>query len=132
MTWVITHLEEQAGGLKVGIKQMDLELCGTWLYGKRPELLQEIHLELDVESSPHSLKGKHSHVKLHLAQCIDDLNTMVMSLEDVDSDGMCYFRLSTNSLIMIDVQEIDIEGNLCKGQFYSLSIASKELLISAS
>ncbi len=100
--------------------------AGTWSNSGEPYSGKEYSIEIDIDKSLDELnctKLSNSEMKINL---LEDGVRLSGELEDIESDGMCYLRLSPDCLIMIESGDIQVK----KGQYLALELSVGDIEIS--
>ena len=103
------------------------EGAGTWISSGEPCSGKECSIEIDIDKSLDELNCtelSNSEMKIAL---VEDGVRLSGELEDIESDGMCYLRLSPDCLTMIESGDMQVK----KGQFLALELSTEDIEISA-
>lgn len=101
---------------------------GKWSKGIDPQNGDVYDVELDIDKTITDLfLEKISELPIRSLMVKGDYLFISGLVEDVDGDGMAYFRISSDCLLMIECGETIF----CKGEMITLKALSQDLLITA-
>lgn len=100
----------------------------TWVGVKGPVKNYEYDIEIDIEKSIDQLKSSSNENEGRYSMSIEGNSTIMNGqIESVEDDGMAYFRLSRDCLIMIESGDSKVKS----GDWISLFIKCEDIKISA-
>ncbi len=89
--------------------------AGLWIASEPPVLNREYSVEIDIEKTITELDHDLSDLLENKIYLVDDSVRFSGIIEDIENDGMCYFRLASDCLIMIELGQEEFKiGQILK------------------
>jgi hypothetical protein len=124
----ITDFETIDGKVVVNFSSNVGDGIATWISETKPVKNYQYDVEIDIEQPVDQLWNTGNENEGQYSIALEDNSTLMNGMiESVEEDGMAYFRLSQDCLIMIESGD----SNVKSGDWVNLNIRHEDIEISA-